>query len=643
MSDSAHWLKPCQPKLPSGRHVLLYVEEKAAKGRIVPGQRNAWCADVAKGDWSIGMAGSWNSIDQLDGVLEQACLNKGETTLWVMRGWTDLVLSGLVELMDAGIITWRYVSLSGRSCLIKGAWRGRKITITALPNWTGTRWDSWADVSTDTSVDRLMTALAGENPPGNTAARNEQYRAVQTLAAIVSTCSILALRRIPPTAGAAGILLWRSWLGPRIAVESANKPKKGQSNTRTPTVYVCPIPSRPIKAANAERHTCYALTTRQLRTGLVSGPIYCMDLRSAYLVGMSMTPLPLIYDATLHKPNIDELVRRMERRTGCALVRVQCDDWYYPARVNGKVTQCKGRFWTWLAGAELVHALCSKHIAECWTAYLWHADCITDSDRQLLDMIKLSCERFNMTAVCSGWRSVYSALVGRFAGWQRVWKDSPANAGFGRWSQWVQADHDTGVVVPHRSIAGKVQYLAEKTDKLDSVPLMFGCVTAMVRWLIQSIVNVTGENHCYSIAADSIWMDQGGWQQVQRHVSKCGLSPDNLRVKAIYDRAWMTGRHVVVTERNGAKELHMPGVSNGAVLDSDGRVMIEHADDWDSSGEPRANKGIRRRKHRYSTDRIVRDYSFPARLIQPGETVSIPLLSDALLQRLNGERTVEDA
>lgn len=643
MSDAAHWLKPVKPSSPSGRHVLLYVQEQQHKGRTVPGRRNAWAADILKNGWKCGLAGSWKNTDQLDSVLDSVCLKKGETTIWVLRGWSDLVLSGIVELIDAGIITWRYVSLSGRSCLIKGAWRGRKITVTSLTNWTGSRWDSYGDTSTDAAVARLMTAVSSHSLKLGDDNNIEQARSLETLAAILCICKLLALPRLPPTAGSAGILLWRAWLGPRVDVITQCQRKKGKGKEEVAAAYVCPIPSRPIKAANAERHTCYALTTRQLRKGLVNGPIYCMDLRSAYLVGLSMTPLPLIYDATLHRPSSHELADRMQGHTGCALVRIQTDDWYYPARINGKVIPCRGRYWTWLAGAELVHALCCGHIAECWTAYLWHAGIMSDEDRRLLGMIKSSCEHYNMTAVCSAWRGVYSALVGRFAGWQRLWEDSPAHAGFGRWSQWVQADHDTGVVVPHRSVGGKVQYLSGKVDKQDSVPLLFGCVTSVVRWIMQTIAEKCGYEHVYSIAADSIWLDSAGWQQVQRNISSAGLAPDNVKVKAIYDKAWMTGKHVVVTERHGVRELHMPGVSNGAVLDSEGRVSIEHTDDWDSDGEPRASKGVRRRRHRYSIERILRDYSFSAQTLLPGDTVSIPLLSDTLLQQLKGERTVEDA
>lgn len=643
MSNPAHWMKPCKPGTPTGRHVLLYVEEKQHKGRVVPGYRTAWCFDVKDNGWSGRYTDAWTNTDQLDGVMEQVCLKKGETTLWLLRGWTDLVLSGLTELMDRGIITWRYVSMSGRCCLVKGSWRGRTITITALPNWTGNRWDSWGDCSNDAAVARMMTALGEIHPTENPVTTKEQYHALCQLAAIVSTCNMLALKRIPPTAGAAGMLLWRSWMGPVISVEGKVKSKKVKKGNSNVTKYVAPIPSRPISAANAERHTCYALTTRQLRRGLVQGPIYVMDLRSAYLVAMTMTPLPIIFDKTLHKPKIDELCSKLQGHTGCALVRINTEDWYYPCRIGGKTTQCNGRFWTWLAGAELIHALCHHHIEECWTAYTWHAELMSDKDRLLIDTIKASCERYNMSAIACGWRSVYSALVGRFAGWQRIWKDSPAHAGFGPWAQWVQADAKTGVMVPHRSVAGKVQYLADKTDKADSVPIMFGCITSMARWILQTIVGKVDAANVYCIAADAAWLSQEGWQKVLKDISAAGLAPDNVRVKAIYDRAWMSGGNIAVTERRGVKELHMPGVSNGAAIDSNGQVTVEHTDDWDSDGTPSPSKGIRRRKHRYTVAKIIDKYSFPCQQIPMGERVSIPLLGQALLRELKGERTVEDA
>lgn len=640
---SAHWLRPIKCGQPRGRHLLLYVREESAKGVATPAERRLWLADVGKGGWALRCVGSYHTTDRLDSLLDQCCVERGETTIWLLRGWTDLVLSGLAELMDANIITWRYCNISGSKLLIRGQWRGRKVTITSLGNWTGGRWENWGDLSGDQGVRRLLTSISEADKSTPDSSGEEENRAVEALAAIVCTCSVLCLPRVPPTSAAAGLLVWRGWLGSTVVVEA--KPGRAKKGRKKPAaeVYVAPLPNRPRKARAAERHVVYALTSRQLRRGKVDGQIYAVDIRSAYLLGLLSTPLPVLYAETLDQPSNETAAEKLCNHTGLALVRIHTENWYYPCRLNGRVVPCRGRFWTWLAGKELAAAYCSGHVAETWCLHAWIGAKVSPDSYRLCGSLISQLERADYCAVKKGWRAVYSSLVGRFAGWRKVWSDSRAAAGFGRWATWVQADPRSGNIVPYRSVAGKVQLLRAKEDADSAVPLLFGCVTAQVRYFLQTLANVCSYENVYNIVADSLWVSQEGWQRLQRHVSEAGLPADNLRVKAIYDCAWMAGQSIAVTERDGKRQLILPGVLDGAAIDATGHVVMEHADDWSGIGEPRAADGVRRRKVRYSVDRIVDRYGAPAEVILPGETVDIPLLDDALLQPLRGDRSIDDA
>lgn len=640
---STHWLRPLKCGRPMGRHLLVYVREESAQGVATPAERRLWLADVTGGGWALRCVDSYNTTDRLDSLLDQCCVHKGETTIWLLRGWTDLVLSGLAELMDGGLITWRYCNISGSKLLIRGTWRGRKLTITSLGNWTGGRWENWGDLSGDQGVRRLLASLSEADKSTPDSSGEEENRAVETLAAIVTTCTALSLPRVPPTSAAAGLLVWRAWLGPTVAMEGREGRAKQGHKRPAAEVYVAPLPNRPRKARAAERHVVYALTSRQLRRGKVEGPIYALDIRSAYLLGLTTTPLPVLYAETLDRPSTETAVEKLCNHTGLALVRIHTEGCYYPCRLNGRVVPCRGRYWTWLAGKELAAAYYNGHVSETWCLHTWiGAQIAPDSQRLCAELMRF-VERAEQCAVKKGWRAVYSSLVGRFAGWRKVWTDSRAAPGFGRWATWWQADPRSGRIVPYRSVAGKVQILKAKDDADSSVPLLFGCVTAQVRHFMQNLANICGYEHVYNIVADSLWVSQEGWQRLQRHVSEAGLPADNLRVKAIYDCAWMTGSAVAVTERDGKRRLVLPGVLDGAAIDARGQVVMAHTDDWSSIGEPRAADGVRRRKVRYSVDRIVDRYGTTAAVILPGETVDIPLLDDALLQPLSGDRSIDDA
>jgi len=638
-----HWIRPLQSRPITGRHLLLYTSEVEKRRRVVAGVRHLWCADVRGGGWECRLVDGWTSTAHLDYLLGDAVAEKGSTTVWVMRGWTDLVTTGLAELMDSGAITWRYASLQGQLCLIRGAWRQRSIVISALGNWTGGRWDSLKGLHEDQAVARFMTgvALPGANESLN--ASQEELSAVRTLAAIVSSCDMLSIKTVPPTAAAAGLLCWRTWLAPTVQLVAAKAHPSKNLPQVAPARYCIPLPRRTNAARESERHVCYGLVNRQLRCGRVEGPLYCLDVRSAYLLGLATTTLPAAYYRSYRRITPEQFIPCMVDKTGLALVRLNTTDSYYPCRVNQRIIPCRGSYWTWLAGAELAVALCLGHVQEVWAAHLWHGMKIGADAATILTMISRSLEATHMPALQGCWRAVYSSMIGRFAGWHKVWNNTPAAAGYGRWATWDQADPNTGQIVPYRSIAGQVQLLKEKVDKSDSVPLLFGCVTAAVRWFIASLAEVAEWKNVVSIASDSLWLTSAGWQNALRRCSECGIAGDNLLTKDIWDRAWMNGRSICVVERDGQRVLHMPGVHRGQLVDPDGLVIMRHTDNWTASSAPEAAAGVGVWESRYNAQALVDRYDHEATVIPPGETVDIPLLDQYLLQPIRGSRSIDDA
>jgi hypothetical protein len=639
----SHWVRPLKSGPLKGKHVLIYVREDTERGVAIPAERRVWSADLQGSAWNLRLVDSYNTTDRLDSLLDQCCAKKGETAIWLLRGWTDLVLSGLAELMDAGAITWRFCNISGHKLLIRGSWRGRKVAITSLGNWTGGRWENWGDTSTDVGVKRLLSQLPESLRFYSPEERTEETAALATFATIVHTSSLLGLPRVAPTSAAAGLLTWRAWLGNTVHLTAAKEKGKKAKKIPGTEAYLAPLPNRPKIARAAERHIVYPLTSRQLCIGHVEGPIYCLDVRAAYLLGLMTTPLPICYVKTLKNPTALEASESLCGHTGLALVRLNSDDYFYPCRINGRVIPCKGRFWTWLCGTELALAYFSNHVEETWCAHYWIGELLRPRAVELCFHLTQILDRADNAATKKAWRSVYSSLVGRFAGWSSNWSDSRAAPGFGRWATWQQADPRTGAIVPYRSVAGKVQMLRSKEDSSSAVPLMFGTITSQVRWFVRKLAEICGYEHVFSIVSDSIWVSQDGWQKLQRHVSESKLPPDNLRVKAIYDQAWMTGGAVAVVERDGKRQLIMPGVRNGVGVDPSGHIVMEHTDDWSGIGEPIAAAGVPRRKVRYSAAKVVEHHGAPASPLLAGETLNVPLLDEALLQPLHGKGTIDDA
>lgn len=616
-----HWLRPLKGEWRGGHHLLLWPVESVRRGRIVCERVQAHAVQLlTDGSAEIGehvAAGA----DGIDALLESVYPKKGELTVWLPSGWEHLQLTGLAELMDKGIITWRYANLDTARVLVKGAWRSRPITITSLSAWTGGAWDSWRS-KTDSEGEQLFF---------------DCFKAVADLS------HVLHLGRVAPSAASGALLCWRSVLGPRLEIEVRKKVTKKKVSHPVNGSFVAPIPSRPQKARNAERHCCYGLVHRQLRRGLVEGPIYCVDVSSAYLLFLMSTPLPVMFSKHLHRPKIQELAESMAGHTGCALVQLRSPAEPYPVRRGNRVRWSTGEYWTWLAGAELAQALLLGHVIQCECAYMWISwRYDQDSAIKWLSLGE-NLKRHLGPLPAAAWRSVYSQLVGRFASWRREWVDCQAEHNFGRWSSWLGADPDTGAIVQYRSVAGRCQRLTARTDTSDSVPLLFGCVTAQGRWMMHQLALHARISEVIAIEADSLWVTSRGWQNLQRKSSALGMPADNLPCKETLTRAWMTGESIAIVQKGGKRFVRCPGIPGDVAVGRQYTVDWPEGAGWADDGTPAQKRGVKRRVRSYKVSRIMAEFGGEPLTLPYSDELNDPMMGPELLAALGSpERTVLD-
>ncbi len=620
-SDPAkHWLRPLKGNWRAQTHALLYPLETMRRGRVTSDNVQGHILRLLPDGQVESVRGEDAELHDIDGFMEEATRFKGETTIWLPSGWDHLVLTGLAALMDKGAITWRYCSLDTHRLLIRGMWRGKPIVITSLANWTGGTWDSWRDKVPERGFELFRQSWLG-------------------------CCWLsknLQLGRLPPSASSAGLLFWRSVLGPRVKIRPESAVKRSKARKQKPQEYVAPIPQRPEQARHAERHCCYGLCLRQMRRGLVPGPIYCVDLTSAYLLFLATTPLPVLYDRQLHRPKPEELVDKLVGHTGCALVQIRSGDCPYPVRRGNRIAWATGEYWSWLAGAELAWALLHHQVQQVETAHLWLAANLPAGCLDKLLWTGQHLKDQGRTLAAAAWRSLYSQLVGRFAAWRREWKDCKAPHSFGRWAAWLGADPETGNIVSYRSIAGRIQKLTGKTDTSDSVPLLFAAVTAQGRYITTQLADHAGREEVIAIDADAVWVTQRGWQNLLKRVSEVGLAPDNLGCKEVYERAWMSGKRIALVEMNGEQYMRCPGIPADIAVGAKAEIAWPEGGGWGSEGEVNPHKGVRRHVRRYDAKRVRIEYGGPEIRLPFAEEIIDPVLSASLLQPLNGMEVKAD-
>jgi hypothetical protein len=635
---TAHWLKPLAGRAGTSAHVLLWQEEETTEARgprrtrrLTPGARRVWGFHACGAQIAVTLADPWADADDLSTKLHAMLKQLGALTVWLARGWSDLVLTGLAELIDRGEYQWRYAQLDGARCLFRGELNHRPLTITSLPCWTGGRWDAWPQcLECDPGKEAVASTLAGW-PDAETAPQRDELLAVATLTTILSAGIALRAGGPQPTVAAQARRLWRAWLGPRIWRDEIAKPKRGRPKETKKLCYVGPLPTRPDSAAAAERHVCYGLPREQYRQGRIEGPIYVADVASAYLSAYLLTPTPVAYESCLQRPSTERLVAALDGHTGLALVLLDTEGHCYPVRRQRRPGRAVGRYWTWLCGSELASATCQGHVRETHTAWIWCATRRDDMEADAIGAIGETMAADGHDGLRACWRSLYSAAIGGWAGWARTWVDAPMEHGFGRWSVWSGADPETGEEVRYRSIAGKVQRLAGRKDAPDSVPLVFGCVTAALRNMLSFLCGLAGPENVYAVMSDALWLSQDGWQRLQRAASEAGKAPDGLRVKAIYDRAWLTGLGRAVVERDNKVYAILSGVPHDLPANVDGRVVWDSKEEWPSTEGPRAERGVKVQSVVFDTFKVVKEHNYPAVPYMPWLHLQDGMLHEELL------------
>jgi hypothetical protein len=562
--------------------------------------------------------------------------------VWLARGWEDVVLTGLAELIDSGVIAHRYANIDGARVLIRGKHRGRPIVITSLGNWFGGGWKEAIAYEETTAYRKIGDDMGQLADLAGFSLMAEERIALQAIYAINGTCVALNCGNTAPTVGAQSVRLWRAWMGPRVTVSKPSKPRSRGKAANEIVQYVAPLPTRPDGSREAERHAAYALETRQFGEGLYDGKVYRYDLAAAYLLGLMTEPLPLRYERSLKRPTVDKLAESLLDHTGAALVRISSASNCYPARVHGRTALCHGDYWTWLAGSELVKALCSGDAAEIEVAHLWSAARMGKSSFDSCINIMDAAIQPEMNWLGIMFRLLYSSLVGRSAAWRKVWQPVATEHQFGRWSTWLAADRDTAEIVPHRSIAGRAEKLRDKADTSDSVPLLFAVITARVRFVMSRLIDIAGAGESLAIRCDELWTTRKGHDSMVKRANELGFTQKSVRPRSAFDRVWFSGKAVAVGERAGAKFIVGPGIPSDVAAGEDGRIGWPVVEDWNATNQPSGRRGVVVRSASASIDRIVSDNSFPFRQLPRGTKLSTIGLPAELLQPLRRVRTVDN-
>lgn len=626
-----HFMKPISGARERGLHVLLWCDiapaprkRRGGSERLIATRKVVTAIIDEKDGGNIYESVPFDDGNHLAEILTEGRHGFKSLQLWLVRGWTDFVLSGLAQLADQKRLTWKWISLDGARLLLDGKLDGKPIKITSLAAWCGSRWDMWRD-----SV--LQEKFVMEAVRGAGVTDLEQQIALGSVLTILGASRVFQTGAVRLTMAAQARAWWRAVLGPRYEMAPDAKAAKRKGAQPKKEIVVAPYPFRPSAAVSAERQCCYGLQREQYMSGAIDGPVEVWDMKCSYLAALVSTPVPVACLPLEVTPRISDMAAWAPEHTMCALVHLDSPDAAYPVRIGGKPGRAVGSFWTWLCGVELAQALHMGRVRACQFCWRWRHQ-IPDqreANRLLLSIDDLG--RKGYPAHRAYMRSMYSSLVGQWARWSRIWKREDRPNQWGRWSTWTGYDSDTGELTRWRSVAGIVEKRVDIGDAPGALPIMYATVLSTARSTVDHAAQVIGWQHVLAICADALWLTKTGADRLRRLIDADPLDIGECRQKEVYDRVWLDGNGHAVVEREGKRWPVMTGIPTYAYVDETGRSRWQVSSPWMERDIPDANSGVRVTGATFDAGRLVRDCSHKPIVAYPWLELNSAQLREELL------------
>jgi hypothetical protein len=605
-------------------------QAQAGTGRRVR-ERLAWLLPPWRGDSPVPRPVAYADADTLAWLIGEWQSESGRLTLWLPRGWEDLVGSGLAELMDEGRLKWRWCCLDGARVLLRGSLDGRPVGVTSLAAWTGGAWDAWAE-----DVRQLAPSASWpEGLPGVLGlTAGEVYDcadAVASVRAVLAAHAALTLGEPGLSVGSAARTWWAAWGSPRVQAFAARPVAKG--GRPAPRAISQPVPGlvRPRKVRVIEGHLCHGLAREQYFRGQVGGPVHVLDLKSAYLAALGQTPLPSVYHQSLDSPTHLQLGAALKSHTGCALVCLDTSDHPYMVYRHDSPVRAVGTYWAWLAGDELYSALVRRRVRECRGAHLWWAVQAAAATKRLY--LEVSREVLDTLggALRPCWRALYASLVGGWAQRSWRWEREDRESQVGRWATWTMGGSEGQELERWRVVAGRVQRRVYRGLARHAHPLSYACVTAAIRHQIDRLREGLPAGSVLATACDALWVTDDAPPALEAAAPAGAPAGWISVIKQTYDDAWLDGEGSAVVKKDGLFYPLLPGVPHGVAIQDDGHVRWDRAAPWTDGPGPAAGTLPPRRRASWDGGTLMDRWSVPLEPVQPWHLLCEPDLNPALL------------
>lgn len=262
----------------------------------------------------------------------------------------------------------------------------------------------------------------------------------------------------------------------------------------------------------------------------VEGPIYHVDVRSAYVHLLTCTALPVRLITYKERPSVEYTRGMMQSVCGTAAVRISTQRAEYPHRSATGVDYPVGRFTSYLSGVELLAAL-EDGVVESVHEFAAYQPGYTfrRAGEELIRLRAAAAARGD-----DSWEGFLkllgNSMTGKFAQRRTKWVERRSVWPEKMWGEWPQLNADTGDVRRFRARAGLVEEKLAEESAVGTMTACYGHLTAACSLLLRRIREAAAPHNVLSCDTDGVWVTADGLRRLRESAHVFGDQPGQLRV-----------------------------------------------------------------------------------------------------------------
>lgn len=337
----------------------------------------------------------------------------------------------------------------------------------------------------------------------------------RAILSVIAWCREHDLGTFRPTSPAQAMQAYRHRFGPRYRILANERSRDGNGRARTVT-RVLPVLHGDPDVRHAERASYYGGQCECYRLGRVEGPIYHLDITHLYPAVMAGGYYPCRLVDVRQGLDPLQLMGIMSEQGVIAHVLLDTDH-PYPLRCpDGIVRYVAGRYWTDLAGPELLEAIEDHAVQDHGNVLVYDMADLFSEYVEYFWRLRRTYERSGNLAYAMLAKLMNNSLYGKFGQRAFRWRERHDVQAVQPWGQWVQRDPVSGEYGSWRAIGRLVQQEQHGGEAAHAFPAICAYVTSRGRHRMRQLKQVAGFGHYHYQDTDSLHVDQVGYDALMR-------------------------------------------------------------------------------------------------------------------------------